>query len=129
MPSWLTAKVLAWVAGVLGALVIGMGVVIWAQGVRVAKAQNERDKAWNEVAKAKETIKGQVNLLAQCDAATKALDVEWRKRQATADENLAKARAEAAKYKPSHDKLQSLLRAPTPSGADCRKAIAEIRKR
>ena len=129
MPSWLTAKVLSWIAGTLGVVVIGMGVALWAQNVKVGKAENSRDKAWNEVTKAKETIKGQIALLSQCDAATKALEVEGKKRQAKADEALAKARAEAGRYQQEVTRLRTLAGRPTPSGADCRQALREIRKR
>jgi hypothetical protein len=128
MLSLLTYRVLAWISVGLGAIIVGLSIALWAQGVRIGKAQNDRDKAWNEVAKAKETIKGQVALLGQCDAATKALDVEGRKRQAEADKAVAKARSDAGRYQQEAKRLRGLQATPTPSGADCRQAVREIRK-
>ena len=128
MLSWLTFPVLRWIAAGMAAVIVALSVALWAQGVRVGKAQNSRDKAWNEVAKAQETIKGQVRLLAECDAATKALDVEGRKRQAEADKALAVARSDAGRYQQEAKRLRGLQRVPTPSGADCRQAVREIRK-
>jgi hypothetical protein len=129
MLSWLTFPVLRWIAAGMAAVIVALSVALWAQGVRVGKAQNSRDKAWNEVAKAQETIKGQVRLLAECDAATKALDVEGRKRQAEADKALATARSEAGRYQQEAKRLRSLQARPSPQGADCRTALKEIRQR
>ena len=129
MLKWLTFPVLRWIAIGMGAVIVALSVALWAQGVRVGKAHNSRDKAWNEVAKAKETIKGQIALLSQCDAATKALEVEGKKRQAEADKAVATARAEAGRYQQESKRLRSLQARPSPSGADCRQALREIRAR
>ncbi len=129
MPSWLTAKVLAWLSAGLGAVIIGLLLALWAQGVQLGHMENERDKARNQLTEAKTTIKGQVALLGQCDAATKALDAEGRKRQAEADKALAVARSEAVRYQQEAKRLRGLQGVPTPSGADCRQAVKEIRRK
>lgn len=127
MPAWLTAKVLAWIAGVLGVAVLGLGAVLWAQGVQVGHLKNERDKANIKVDEAQKTIKGQIALLTECDRATHALKTESDKKVAAADLALARAQAEARKYQLANQKRAKLLSDPTPSGAGCSQAIATLR--
>jgi hypothetical protein len=127
MLNLLTYRVLAWISVGLGAVIVALSIALWAQGVQLGRMENQRDKAQQQVAQAQTTIKGQVALLGQCDAATKALDVEGRKRQAEAEKAVAKARSEAGRYQQEAKRLRGLQRVPTPSGADCRQAVREIR--
>ena len=128
MFDWLTFKVLGWISAALGVAVLTLGAFLWAANVRIDQVALQRDKARDEVAKAKDTIKGQIELLRQCDAATKALDAEGRKRQAEAEKAVAVARSEAGRYQQEVKRLRGLQGTPTPSGADCRQALREIRK-
>jgi hypothetical protein len=128
MLSLLTYRVLAWISVVLGAVIVGLSIALWAQGVQLGHMENERDSAVIKLGEATKTIKGQVALLGQCDAATKALDVEGRKRQAEADKAVAKARTEAGRYQQEAKRLRGLQTVPSPSGADCRQAVREIRR-
>jgi hypothetical protein len=127
MPAWLTAKVLAWIAGVLGVAVLGLGAVLWAQGVQVGHLENQRDAANLKLGEAKKTIKGQIALLTECDRATNALKTESDKKVAAADQALAAARKEATRYQQANRQRDAALKAPTPSGAGCSQAIATIR--
>jgi hypothetical protein len=128
MFAWLTQKVLAYIAGGLAIVAVGLAVALWAQGVQLGHMENERDKARNGLISAQATIRGQVRLLAECDAATKALDAEGRKRQAEADKAVAKARSDAGRYQQEAKRLRGLQTAPTPPGAGCAQALREIRK-
>lgn len=127
MLNWLTYKVLAYIAAALAVAVIGLSVALWASGVRVGKAQNDRDKARNQVTLALQTIDEQKRVLQECSDRTDALVAEGKKRQADADKAVATARAEAGRYQQEAKRLRALSASPTPSGADCRQALREIR--
>lgn len=129
MLNWLTYRILAYVAAALAVAVLGLSVALWAQGVRVGKAQNARDAAELRVTEALTTIKGQVALLKECDTATKKLEAEGKERQANADKAVTAARAEAGRYQQEAKRLRALSGSPTPSGADCRTALREIRQK
>lgn len=128
MLNWLTYKVLAYIAASLGVVIIGLSVALWAQGVRVGKAQNERDAAVNRVTQALQTIDGQKKVLQECSDRTQALKVESDKKVAAADQAVLQARKDAAKYQQANQKRSAALLAPTPQGAGCAQAIAEARR-
>jgi len=127
MPAWLTAKVLAWIAGVLGVAVLGLGAVLWAQGVQVGHLENQLDAANLKLGEAQKTIKGQIALLTECDRATNALKTESDKKVAAADEARLRAQAEARKYEQANKRRAVLLASPTPAGAGCREALIGLR--
>jgi hypothetical protein len=129
IPPLISIKLAAWVAAGMGAVIVTLSVLLWAAGVRIDDVKNQVVAEKNKVAAAQQTIKGQTALLAQCDAATKALDAEGRKRQAEAEKALATARSEAGRYQQEAKRLRGLQGVPTPSGADCRQALREIRRR
>jgi len=128
MLGFFTTKVMAYICAGLGIVIVSLSVALWAQDVRLGKAQNDRDKAQNDVAKALVTIKGQIALLTECDQATKALKTESDKRVAAADQALAKAQAEARRYQQANQKRDAALKAPTPPGVGCAEAVARNRK-
>lgn len=128
MFDWLTYKILAWIAAALGIAVLTLSVALWAQGVRVGKAQNDRDKAKNNLVMALQTIESQQTALKECSDRTDALKAEGEKRQAEANKAVATARADAGRYQQEAKRLRALSVVPTPSGAGCREAVAEARK-
>ena len=120
MFSWLTYRVLAYVAGGLALLAVGLAFALWAQGVRVGHLENERDKALNDLAVAMGAIKGYQNAVKQCNEATAKLKTVSDEKAAAADQALARAQQEARRYQEASKRRAALLRAPTPPGAGCR---------
>ena len=128
MLSFFTVRVMAYICAALGAVIIGLSVWVWAQGVQVGLMQNQRDAANLKLGEAQKTIKGQIALLTECDKATKALKTESDKKAAAADQALAKAQAEARRYQQANQKRDAALKAPTPPGVGCAEAVARNRK-
>jgi hypothetical protein len=125
MLGWLTFPILKYIAAGLFAVAVGLSIALWAKGVQLGHMENARDKAQNDLKQAKVTIAGYESAVKQCNDATAKLKAESAQKQATADENLARARADAKKHQPANQKRAAILVAPTPSGADCRHAVAE----
>lgn len=117
-----------YIVGILVALILGMGVKIWVQGVQVDKARNDRDRAQTALVKATDTIKAQQATLQECSDRTDALKAEGDKRAAQAAQELARAQQEASKYQGAIKRLEALKAGPVPSGAKCEAAIQAIRK-
>lgn len=128
MLSWLTYKILAYVAGGLALLAAGLAVALWAQGVQVGRLENQRDKAQNEVAQARVSIKGFQDAVKQCNEGVAKLKADSVQKQAESDQNLARVRAETKKHQPANQRRAAILASPTPKGATCATALTEIRK-
>ena len=128
MPAWLTAKVLAWTSATLFALVVGLSLAYWAQGVQLEHVENQREKARNNLLKADDTIKAQKQTLQECSDRTDALKAESDRKLAAGAQELARAQQESAKYQGAIKRLEALRAGPVPSGAKCEQAIEAIRR-
>lgn len=135
MLSLLTYRVLAYAAGGLAVLAAGLAFALWVQGVQIGHLENERDKAQQESARlrgqveeARKAIEGYRLAVDTCNAATAKLKAVSEEKAARASKEVAKAREEARRYQNASKQRAALLAGPTPSGAGCREAVAEVRK-
>ena len=135
MLEWLTFRALGYIAGGLAALSLGLALALWFQGVEIGYLENERDKAKNELAAARvqledarKTIEGYRLAVDQCNAATAKLKAVSEEKAVKAANEVAKAREEARRYQNATKQRAALLAGPTPSGAGCREAVAEVRR-
>ena len=128
MINFALVAVWRYIAAGLTVIIIAMGGWIWAQGVQVGKARNDRDRSQNELARARVVIAEFQAAAKECSDRTRALMDESDKKAAAADEALARLRRESDRYKESDKRLALLVGRPTPSGAGCTQAIAAVRK-
>lgn len=126
MFSFLSIKM--WLAVGVAAAFLALGGAWWVRGVQLKDARADIKTLEADVETAKKTIAAQQSALKVCSDQTDALKAEGDKRQAAADEALSRAQLEARRHQETNKRLEALRVAPTPSGADCRTALKEIRK-
>lgn len=128
MISWLTGKVAVYVCAGLLAVILGMGIWIGVQNIRLNLCKSNLETAEADVARLELQKKTLLALIAEQNKAVESLKTAAAEKAATADQALASARAEALKSADSRKRLAALLGAPTPAGASCVQGVAAVRK-
>lgn len=128
MIDFLTVKVWWWIAGALAVLNVVQFVIITLQIATISKNTAALTVAESEIKQARELARQWKSSAEQCSEETAKIKAESDANRAAAAQAVARAQAEAAKSKPLHTRVETLKAAPTPTGADCRQALKEIRK-
>lgn len=126
--GWLTTKAALYGAAALAAACAVLGLLLYAESVRLGACQNEVRERELEVAALRASVKGFQDRIAQQNASIQALEEAAKARTAAAAAELARARADAAKGLDARRRLDSLLKAAAPAGSGCREGVVEVRK-
>jgi hypothetical protein len=123
-----TAKVLMYVSGSLMAVCLVLGLLLYAENVRLADCKNEIDDKELEIKALRKRVDEFRAVITEQSKSIDGLKQASEQRAAAADAALAAARADAAKGLDARRRLASLLASPTPAGAKCEAAVAAVRK-
>ena len=116
MIQFFTVKVLAWIAGGLFAVICGLLIVIVLQDAALTRSNAALKVAALDLREARATAAQWKASASECSDNTQRLVAEGKANRDEAAKAVARAQAEAAKYKPAHDRLEALRRLPTPAG-------------
>ncbi len=128
MLDFLSIKVWMWIAGLVGAAFLATTGGWYIRGIQLKDAKADIRTLEGNLASALQTIAGQKQVLQVCSDRTDQLKAEGDKRVAAANEALARAQQEAARYQQAFRRLDALRAAPTPSGASCQQAVQALRR-
>ena len=128
MIDFLTVKVWLWIACGLLLLNVWQAVFMALKDAALTEAHAALTVAKSERDQARTLAGSWQSSAAVCSEHTARLETEGAANKAQALQAIAKAHAEAAKYRPAFLRIEALKAAPTPSGAGCTQAIKELRK-
>lgn len=128
MISWLTGKAALYVSGGLLAACAILGLLLYAESVRLGACQNEVGEKELEITALRASVKGFQETVAKQNASIAGLETAAKERAAAADAELARARADAAKGLDARRRLDAMLKAPSPAGSGCKEGVAAVRK-
>lgn len=128
MMGWLTTKVALYAAGALLAGCIVLGILLYAESVRLGACKNDVDAKELEITTLRQRVDEFRTVIESQSKSIQALKEAAEQRAAAAEAALAAARADAAKGLDARRRLASLLAAPSPAGAKCEAAVAAVRK-
>ena len=128
MMSWLTTKAALYVAGALLAACIVLGLMLYAESVRLGACKNDVVAKDLEIKTLRQRVDEFRVVIETQNKSIEALKQASEQRSAKADAALATARADAAKGLEARRRLASLLATPNRQGAKCDEAVAAVRK-
>lgn len=126
--SWVIGPALPYIAGAVAIALTGLLTAYIVRGAKLTEAKADLRSAQQDLNAALRTIAGQKQVLQVCSDRTDQLKAEGDKRVAAANEALARAQQEAARYQQAFKRLDALRAAPSPQGASCQQAVQAIRR-
>ncbi len=125
---YLIGPALPYIAGAVAIALTGLLTAYIVRGAKLTEAKADLRSAQQDLDSALRTIAGQKQVLQECSDRTDQLKAEGDKRVAAANEALARAQQEAARYQAAMKRIDALRAAPSPSGASCQQAVQALRR-